>query len=394
MLKRIFGWLNEAEPSAKAMATLLGESDTILAELDNKIEPHSIQGEALKDIKKTYEKAKGNLPLSNQGVDKEKWDGLKKTERGNYFADISSIKHALIGLDYPDLRAGTRTFAALAVALLLSSTLYVALHIYYSPESSIQSAGLTTLQKEPIPNAQDKPAKKVSTQRIYKVAGIGNPGADVTPNLKQPINNALMAENIVELQKLIAILRLQFNKPPADNADWQALADTDQQLSSLLPKERLSYSTLKVLGNLSGAIKQQNLQAGKDSIRSLENAIAQDLEDPPALYLWTKGRGKWLEVAFWSLFGVLVGLLYFVSKRLKEGLFDRQDIATMAAEAIMAPIVACVIFFLLEKTEITEISAAGESIFIVLGFAFILGYAIRRTVGLLDNIKTRLLPEP
>ena len=73
---------------------------------------------------------------------------------------------------------------------------------------------------------------------------------------------------------------------------------------------------------------------------------------------------------------------------------DRQDIATMAAEALMAPVVACVIFFLLEKTGITEISAAGESTFVVLGFAFVLGYAIRRTVGILDNIKKRLLPDP
>jgi hypothetical protein len=202
------------------------------------------------------------------------------------------------------------------------------------------------------------------------------------------------ADRTVEIHEQLAILRLQLNKPSSTDIDWSGVSATAGNLSESLLKDTLSFRSKKLLGTFNAAVKQQDAETGKQTLSELEIAVAQDLEDPPANYLWTSGPGKWLEFAFWAFFGVLVGLMYYVSTRLKVGLFDRQDCSTMAAEVLMAPIVACVVFFLLSETGITEISTAGESIFTILGFAFLLGYAIRRTVGVLDNLKKRILPEP
>jgi len=387
MQKRIFGWMNEADPSAEEMATLLQQTDKILDELDKKVDLQGIQGRALQGLKSTYESEKRLLVTNTHEIDKDKWKDLGKSKRGNYYADISSIKNALIGLDYPDLRVGRVVFTLFALILLLASVFYIRLHMspprIFNPLSDkVVSANILTPSphnmavNETKPEAAEKPSSGVS----------------VTPSgagTSQPT-----AETIIAIQEKISVLRMQLNKPPSPEEDWKEITGTRNNLSSLIPKERLSNNTLRTLGNLWGALDQKNAEKGKEAIDALEIGLYQDFDDPPANYLWTKGSGKWFEITFWAFFGVLVGLMYYISKRLKEGLFDRQDVTTMAAEALMAPFVACVIFFLLQETGITQISAAGESMFVILGFAFILGYAIRRTVGLLDNLKRRFLPDP
>jgi len=60
----------------------------------------------------------------------------------------------------------------------------------------------------------------------------------------------------------------------------------------------------------------------------------------------------------------------------------------------MAPLVTCVVFFLFSLTGITNFDPSEETIIVILGIAFLFGYAVRRTVGLLENIKQRLLPAP
>lgn len=52
------------------------------------------------------------------------------------------------------------------------------------------------------------------------------------------------------------------------------------------------------------------------------------------------------------------------------------------------------ILFLFDLTGITAISPQESSMTSIVGFAFVFGFAIRRTLGLLDTVKKRLLPEP
>jgi len=63
-------------------------------------------------------------------------------------------------------------------------------------------------------------------------------------------------------------------------------------------------------------------------------------------------------------------------------------------EIWITPLVVTVIFFLFSYTGITAIQPSATSITTELGLAFILGFAIRRTIGFLDIIKKRLFPDP
>jgi hypothetical protein len=58
------------------------------------------------------------------------------------------------------------------------------------------------------------------------------------------------------------------------------------------------------------------------------------------------------------------------------------------------PVVVLVIFFLFKLTGITGISPSETALSGNIGFAFIFGFAIRRTLGLLDTIKKRIFPDP
>ena len=353
MLKRMIFWFNEADPSAAEMTGLLVKTDEIITNLEKKVVPVGLQSEALLHLKTTYEKAKKKLPLDSQGIEKQKWGELPREKRAYYFTEISSIKRALFGLDFPDMRAGFWTFGVLAVTLFLSVALYVSLHIYYSP------------MKHSIETNASSPA----------------------------VEKLIEINSTVQIQKKIAMIRIRLNDAASKDELGQLKSDY-KALSEQLSANALSFPTIKALGTLGGDIDLNKTEKGKETLNKLERGVAEDLDNPPARYLWMSGSEKWAEIAFWSLFGVLVGLMYYVSKRLKDGLFDGQEIPTIVTEVLMAPIVTFVIFFLLDKTGITEISASGEFIFVILGFAFLLGYGIRRTVGLLENLKKRLLPDP
>ncbi len=103
---------------------------------------------------------------------------------------------------------------------------------------------------------------------------------------------------------------------------------------------------------------------------------------------------RWIEIAFWAELGTLVGILFYVAGSLSEGHFLAEELTMFCTEILIVPVVVVAIFFLFNLTGITGISPQGTSITGVVGFAFIFGFAIRRTIGLLDNVKKRIFPEP
>lgn len=361
MLQGMFRWLSESDPSAADMTTLLKEIDAVLESLGKKLDSTSLQDKSLLAVKAIYEPAKAALPLATQGVDPTAWDKKGREERARLFAEFTAVKRSLVGLDFPEIREGIRTFWVLAAAFVVAVGLYMVLHLEFPAQTDAAVAEQTGITSS------------------TTAAGASNPPAPPS------------AQRTIETEELLTVLRLQLGKAtPA----WNDIASTREALTSRLAKDTLSFRTMKALGTLEGTIKQKDVAEAKTALGDLDVLVTEDVSDPPASYLWTSGAKKWGEIAFWALFGVLVGLMYYVSKRLKQGLFDRQDIATMAAEALAAPVVACVVFFLVNKTGIIDVSPSSESVLVVLGVAFILGYAIRRTIGILDSLKTRILPDP
>ena len=353
MLKRKIFWFNEANPTKEAMEQLQRETQAVIADLLERVVPNGLQMQALHHLKDTYEKGCEKLPDSMlHGKDNRKWEDFKREERVRIYTDTLSIKRSLQGLDFPDMRAGYTVFSLLALLLAIMIGVYVSQHDFLASYGEENAA-------------------------------LGVPAVAGTAD----------GNRSVFIQKKLRMIGIRLAQAD-DNATWQSLSEDYDALRQHLPDNALSYATLTALGSLGGTIELRRADDAKTVLTDLKRGIEEDSNIPPSFYLWTQGAGKWMEIVFWSIFGVLIGLMFYVSKRLNEGLFDAQEIPTMAAEVLMAPIVVSVIFFLLDKTEMTEISTSGEMIFVVLGFAFLLGYAIRRAVGILDNLKKRLLPDP
>ena len=87
-------------------------------------------------------------------------------------------------------------------------------------------------------------------------------------------------------------------------------------------------------------------------------------------------------------------MVFYIAGLMSEGRFEPENRAMFLAEAAIAPVVVLVIFFLFTLTGITGISPTETSLAGQLGFAFMFGFAIRRTIGLLDTIKKKIFPDP
>lgn len=156
----------------------------------------------------------------------------------------------------------------------------------------------------------------------------------------------------------------------------------------------LGFNTVALIGTVDGEAQNGALLDTSDSLSRLRGALVPDLEGLRAGFFWNDRIGRWFEIAWWAELGVLVGIVFYIAGLLGQGRFETEDIAMFWAEVIIAPAVVLVIFFLFALTGITGINPGETSLPGNIGFAFIFGFAIRRTLGLLDTIKKRIFPEP
>ncbi|MBI5326937.1 MAG: hypothetical protein HZB80_01380 [Deltaproteobacteria bacterium] len=116
-------------------------------------------------------------------------------------------------------------------------------------------------------------------------------------------------------------------------------------------------------------------------------------------FFWISGYWRWLEIVFWGEFGVIVGILVWVSTQVEGGKYTRlmyeQERHWYLTEAVIGPIVVVAVFFILKQFIGTLIEGiteedVGGSIYTTLGLSFTLGLFLRRTLGIFDFIKDRL----
>lgn len=119
-------------------------------------------------------------------------------------------------------------------------------------------------------------------------------------------------------------------------------------------------------------------------------------------FFWSVGRWKWIEVVFWGEFGVIIGILAWVSTQMENGKFTvemfEKEKYWYLTEVMIAPVVVAAVFFLLSGITssvlegITDSDVKG-SVFTRLAVSFTLGLFIRRSLGVFDFIKDKL-PRP
>jgi hypothetical protein len=334
-------------PKAKDMDSLIIWIDGLITRLSAGLVSWRVPEEAFQKLKQGYEQEKQNVPIKNGTVIPDEWDQVPKNKKIQIYQEMNAIGHALMGLDFPNMRAG-KIMLWIFVALLAGAVIaYLYAHMACAKEKDTMS-----------------PSTRIDVIEAKELLTLVQVGLDDV-------------ENAADASK-----------------QWEIVAGHYQTLVDKLRPESLSLRTRQYAGDLGGYIAALKPGTAKVRLESLTVAVMEDLREQPGRFFWIRGPMRWLEVASWAFFGVLVGVIFYLAQQLKQGMFDRQDIPSMIGEVVIAPIVTCVIFFLFTYTGITEFSPTDASIFIVLGFAFIFGYAIRRTVGLLDSLKRRILPEP
>jgi hypothetical protein len=109
-------------------------------------------------------------------------------------------------------------------------------------------------------------------------------------------------------------------------------------------------------------------------------------------YFWLTAPGIYLEVIFWSLFGLLASLFYYVSEAIRKGEYNTKEVNVHIAKFFYTPFSALIIFFsinALTKTGDIVITEFSNSSIVL---SFILGFFSGRTVELLGKIKDLILP--
>ncbi|WP_276485133.1 hypothetical protein [Paraflavitalea pollutisoli] len=110
-------------------------------------------------------------------------------------------------------------------------------------------------------------------------------------------------------------------------------------------------------------------------------------------FFYLAGPLVYLEVIFWSLFGVLASLLYYVSdaERKKDEEFDPAQIPYQKAKMFYAPLATLVLvlgYSMIAGENLVDIDA-GKGMIV---FAFLAGFYSGRTMNFLDRLKEFLLP--
>jgi hypothetical protein len=423
MIKALFQryFLPQFNPSREELSELVSNTDALLKRLEAKIEAHIIPENAVISLRGNYYQLKTDHNFDSDGISEDEWKKIPDEGKSDLFFKIRSIRHALLGINRPDLIIGS--IVLIIVLSFLAGSSWVYLHLHQSSRKEIEGirpsitkleAELKTISDSNNPE-QWKEASRILQNLKDLLAAVDwqrhlemlennikekklEASATVVQALDKDFERFLAGENasrndILEIQPLLTQLSAQLGKttdssPPEEwEASQKTLADLKKTMSTL----DWRFPTKKHLGALEGNLEAKNHTAAQTALQRLEKTIDRDLADT---FFWTRAPLQWLEIGWWAFFGVLVGIIFYLAKQLKLGIFDRQDVPSICGEIFIAPIVTCVIFFLLPKTEITEFSPSEDTILLVLGFAFLFGYAIRRTVGLLENIKRRIFPQP
>lgn len=110
-------------------------------------------------------------------------------------------------------------------------------------------------------------------------------------------------------------------------------------------------------------------------------------------YFWLSGHLLYLELIFWTLFGVFASLFYNVSEAIKRDEFKIGEIPIHIAKIFYAPLITIAIYLMINNLTSSGdvfIPSAGKGIIVL---SFILGFFSGRAIRLLNKIKELILPK-
>lgn len=109
-------------------------------------------------------------------------------------------------------------------------------------------------------------------------------------------------------------------------------------------------------------------------------------------YFWLTSPMVYLEVIFWSLFGLIASLFYYVSEAARKDEFEKKEISVHIAKFFYTPVCAIIIFISVKALTKTGDIAIAEFSHGTMVLSFILGFFSGRTIELIGKIKDVILP--
>jgi|GEM_PF-3324054 len=109
-------------------------------------------------------------------------------------------------------------------------------------------------------------------------------------------------------------------------------------------------------------------------------------------FFWLTGALLFLEIIFWSLFGVAASVLYRASEAISDGDFSAEKVPIHLAKILYAPLSTIIIIFSINLLNTDGSVAVDQISHRTIVLSFILGFFCGRTVELLRRIKDLILP--
>lgn len=110
-------------------------------------------------------------------------------------------------------------------------------------------------------------------------------------------------------------------------------------------------------------------------------------------YFWLAGPHTYLEVIFWTIFGVIASILFYISSAIANGIgFRSEESPGHLAKIVYAPFISLIIIFsynvISNPDSFIDVNASKGTLII----SFLLGFYSSRAMKLLDKIKDVVLP--
>lgn len=112
---------------------------------------------------------------------------------------------------------------------------------------------------------------------------------------------------------------------------------------------------------------------------------------------WFEGY-IWVDVIFFSLFGVLTNLAYAAAKHVREKDFDKTQKGWYISKIVQAPFITLAVVLILRNMSVEainmKIDLRNSSRQVIIAVSYIMGYFSRRTLAYLERIKDWIMPPP
>lgn len=253
----------------------------------------------------------------------------------------------------------------LLLTLLLITTLVIYLGVHSMEQFKAESP------EDYFDEPHEAEYKKMDEADIAYLTSLINVGSTSIPIPGQNNNNTGDSNSVVQDEATFAGIRFQHNPNNRVVKDFIV-----SQLPYVYPQD-----TAKIFNLLD---EQPN---------SLAVAFIQNARFRVKSYFWLAGPHTYLEVIFWTIFGVITSILFYISSAIANGIgFRSEESPGHLAKIVYAPFISLIIIFsynvISNPDSFIDVSASKGTLII----SFLLGFYSSRAMKLLDKIKDVVLP--